>query len=346
MLEHYQTLNLQEGATAEEIEEAYRRLISAWAPNKHRQHAQATTTAIGKTLAIMAAYRTLMPQIISPITIKTYQDIVSREDYSTCITSFSYDDLLQSLKSNFHLILKIWGTNYHDKLILVLRLHTHDLLKPVLLDSSNQVDNLATLLSQVGNDRNYRDQLYHLILSINEESLLKRMFCFFVLDNDQDRITDMLTSCPHIYSPDVLNTALSIAVSSLHHDLISLLLTLGANPNIRMPSGATPLHHMVFQGNKILCEQLLAKGANINATDLYQQTPLYVAVSKCHQDIATLLLAQGANMEHSTKTGATALKLIRQNKTMHQLLLLNSGKHENTPPTLPQTEPNKRTKRH
>src|SRR5258706_1630200 len=63
------------------------------------------------------------------------------------------------------------------------------------------------------------------------------------------------------------NRALNVASLKGDAAVVRLLLDHGANPNLRDKAGSTPLHDASLNGNKDVIELLLMHGADINAQD-------------------------------------------------------------------------------
>jgi ankyrin repeat protein len=91
--------------------------------------------------------------------------------------------------------------------------------------------------------------------------------------------------------------ALSRAVLHEKADILRLLLTSGANPNITdLKQGATPLHYAAMIGRVDFVTLLVEHGADINAQSserLY--TPLHIAYSRSQTNAVSVLIALGAN---------------------------------------------------
>jgi len=58
--------------------------------------------------------------------------------------------------------------------------------------------------------------------------------------------------------------------------------------------GTTPLHLVVFRGNKDLVELLIQNGADVNAKSGQGETPLALAEQREHREIVKLLQKHGA----------------------------------------------------
>ncbi|KAJ5698774.1 ankyrin repeat-containing protein [Penicillium macrosclerotiorum] len=118
--------------------------------------------------------------------------------------------------------------------------------------------------------------------------------------------------------------ALYFAASRNAHDLVTLLLDSGADPNAPDPFGWQPLHVASLHGYSAIFSALLAAGADIHAhtrswntsatrpTGLYagnawHGTPLHLAAMGGHVGLVTTLLARGADVHAETGTGRMGL---------------------------------------
>jgi ankyrin repeat protein len=78
--------------------------------------------------------------------------------------------------------------------------------------------------------------------------------------------------------------------------MVTRLLDAGANPNIALLSGETPLMVAARAGKAAAVSALVAKGANPNARGARGQTALMWAVSQKHVEVVRLLVAAGADV--------------------------------------------------
>jgi len=78
--------------------------------------------------------------------------------------------------------------------------------------------------------------------------------------------------------------------------VVRRLLDAGANPNLALLAGETPLMAASRSGKTGAVALLLAKGADVNARASRQQTALMWAVSQRHPDVVKLLVANGADV--------------------------------------------------
>lgn len=89
--------------------------------------------------------------------------------------------------------------------------------------------------------------------------------------------------------------------------VVEVLLTNGADVNIRDDSGCTPLIYATGIGNTEFVKMLLTNKANPNATNAMGATPLLFAVGSHNLEVAELLMKSGANPNLSTNSGMTPL---------------------------------------
>jgi ankyrin repeat protein len=73
------------------------------------------------------------------------------------------------------------------------------------------------------------------------------------------------------------NTALHLASSEDHGEMVQFLLTKGASLAAKNDLGFTPLHKAVWKGRIKIVKILLAKGADVNAKTVTNATPLSIA---------------------------------------------------------------------
>lgn len=96
------------------------------------------------------------------------------------------------------------------------------------------------------------------------------------------------------------DTALHIASNDGFIDIVEILLSKGANPNIADKMGNTPLHLAALFGNLQIVTLLLNHGADINYTnDL--GAPIHWAFELHHIHVISHLVAQGAHLHLQDK---------------------------------------------
>jgi len=118
---------------------------------------------------------------------------------------------------------------------------------------------------------------------------------------------------------------LILAAERGHKDVVQLLLTSGADPNLADEDGFTPLLDAVDDGHFEVAKLLLDYGADPNiANKVDGYVPLMYASGSGHEDIVQLLLDRGSDPNVAdTMDGSTALQLavIQCRKHIAQLLL-------------------------
>jgi ankyrin repeat protein len=98
-------------------------------------------------------------------------------------------------------------------------------------------------------------------------------------------------------------------------DAVYLLLSRGADPNVRGWRGQTPLHLAIVYEGTSNCRTgavwlLLKHGADPNTRDEHGKTPLHYAAEHCMPDLVELLLKHGADPNARDAEGRTPLYLV------------------------------------
>ena len=111
-------------------------------------------------------------------------------------------------------------------------------------------------------------------------------------------------------------SALTLAISKGHLEIVTLLLEKNANPNVIVLFNRMPLMLAVSKHNVEMATLLLENNAKVNATDENGMTPLlyscacmyrYPDSQKSYIEILTLLFKAGADNNSANKKGITAL---------------------------------------
>lgn len=106
------------------------------------------------------------------------------------------------------------------------------------------------------------------------------------------------------------DTALTLACTGGHEELVELLLSRNANIEHRDKKGFTPLILAATAGHEKVVEVLLNHGANIEAqSERTKDTALSLACSGGRYEVVELLLNRGANKEHRNVSDYTPLSL-------------------------------------
>lgn len=114
---------------------------------------------------------------------------------------------------------------------------------------------------------------------------------------------------PYAEAVDANGTsALHIAASKGHTEVVCLLIPAGAHHSIGDSNGWTALHHAAFYGHAEALRVMLAFGASLeNILDNVSRTVLHLAAGKDRVEAVHVLLAAGAQLEAVDDLGMTAL---------------------------------------
>jgi ankyrin repeat protein len=102
---------------------------------------------------------------------------------------------------------------------------------------------------------------------------------------------------------------LFIAVRDGNRQIVEMLLSKGANVNVRNWNQKTPLHLACDKSDQAMADLLVSRGADVNVRDRNQQTPLYMAFEKSAQALVDLLVSRGADVNLPDKDGVSPLHL-------------------------------------
>ena len=108
-------------------------------------------------------------------------------------------------------------------------------------------------------------------------------------------------------------------------EMVELLISNGANVNVKNEDEWTPLHDAA---SKEVAELLIAKGADMDAKDKDNWTPLHKAAFGGHMEIVELLIAEGADVNAKGEDEWTPLNLTQDPETI-DLLRKHGGKTKN-----------------
>ncbi|XP_076074995.1 ankyrin repeat and KH domain-containing protein 1-like isoform X3 [Mytilus galloprovincialis] len=128
------------------------------------------------------------------------------------------------------------------------------------------------------------------------------------------------------------DTALTLACHGGHAELVSLLLSKGADIEHRDKKGFTPLILAATAGHVDVVEILLDHGADMEAqSERTKDTPLSLACSGGRFEVVELLLSRGANKEHRNVSDYTPLSLAASGGYVNIIkLLLSHGAEINS----------------
>ena len=126
-------------------------------------------------------------------------------------------------------------------------------------------------------------------------------------DNDLRAVTALLAKGVNVNASSADGfTALIIAASKGHVEILKILLNAGADTSIQNEHGATALHYAAQNGHVEILKALLDAGADVNIKcELYAGTALIIAASKGHVEIVKALLDSGADANIQNELGNT-----------------------------------------
>ncbi|XP_019850302.1 PREDICTED: uncharacterized protein LOC109581026 [Amphimedon queenslandica] len=103
------------------------------------------------------------------------------------------------------------------------------------------------------------------------------------------------------------NTALTLASSGKHHQVVDILLSMSPDINIRNNKGVTALMIASYYGNSQIVELLLRNGPDINVCEFKGWTALMFACQDGYCDVVKLLLSENPDVDIQNDKGETAL---------------------------------------
>ncbi len=103
-----------------------------------------------------------------------------------------------------------------------------------------------------------------------------------------------------LFSPIVLTAALG------YTNIVKILLENGANVNLQVQNGYTPLHHAAENGHVDTIEMLLEHGADIHQETDFGDDALLLAAASHEIEALEVLAASGADIENINKDGKSA----------------------------------------
>ncbi|MFT5134714.1 MAG: ankyrin repeat protein [Gammaproteobacteria bacterium] len=102
-------------------------------------------------------------------------------------------------------------------------------------------------------------------------------------------------------------TPIMLAASAGNIEIIDLLFTQGADPNIRGSAERTALQYATERNHIDAAKRLLAYGADIDAYDNGGLTPLIMASNRGYTELGLWYIDKGANVNNQHNEGWTAL---------------------------------------
>ena len=109
------------------------------------------------------------------------------------------------------------------------------------------------------------------------------------------------------------NTPLRYAVRKNFSEMVEVLLNHGADVNAKNNSGDTPLHDSAWENAHETAEVLLEHGADPNLKDSVGNTPLHIAVCENFSEMVEVLLKHGVDPNLKDSIGDTPLHIAAKN---------------------------------
>lgn len=102
-------------------------------------------------------------------------------------------------------------------------------------------------------------------------------------------------------------TPVTWAIEYKHAEIVHLLLSRGADVNIRDKEENVCLHWAALSGCDDIAQALLEARCDMTALNLHGDLPLHIAARENHLECVTLFLSRGADVNQRNKEGATPL---------------------------------------
>mmetsp|Transcript_17294 Transcript_17294/g.21011 ORF Transcript_17294/g.21011 Transcript_17294/m.21011 type:complete len:167 (+) Transcript_17294:117-617(+) len=100
-------------------------------------------------------------------------------------------------------------------------------------------------------------------------------------------------------------TAFAAAVQNSHIEVVKYLAALGADMEIPIHDGATPIFIACYRGNMDIVRFLCSQMVNLEKPNANGNTPFAIAAQHRRLDIAEILLQHGVNIAPVNKKGST-----------------------------------------
>lgn len=152
-----------------------------------------------------------------------------------------------------------------------------------------------------------------LALSTSDSFKLEKEMVSAAEKGDNKKIVALLAKGVSVNAKDGLISALHAAVAYDQISTAKLLISKGANVDIRSDEQATPLFEAAANGNVKMLTLLLESGAQIEAKSAFGDTALFRAIGLNKVEAVEFLLMKGASPNVVTRHG-TALDVARKLK--------------------------------
>lgn len=137
----------------------------------------------------------------------------------------------------------------------------------------------------------------------------KEIFLTAVKENNLKEVEDWISTVDinMIDETDNNNTPLIIATNKDYREMVELLLSKNANPNIKNSNGNIALSYAALNGNVNIAKILIDADSEINIQNDEVVTPLIIATDKGSKEMVELLLSKNADPNIKNRRGNIAL---------------------------------------
>lgn len=178
---------------------------------------------------------------------------------------------------------------------------------------NSEAENLAKM-GDFEDDKSNRAR--HKPITYSEDQLVSHLVKAAIVGN-KEAVIALLHSGRDVNSVNKFGeTALMGAVYGGHNNIVEILLSEGANPNISDNKGNKPIHVASANSNFFAAQQLVRKGSEIDPRNNSNDTPLLIATLNNALDIVDLLIRNGADVNQANNDGLTALHVATYNNNM------------------------------
>ena len=191
-----------------------------------------------------------------------------------------------------------------------------------LLDLPNE------LLLQIAQDFTHYDLAHFLLANRRTAHLFQHLLERLALD-PKDNLTALQWACSRGHLPlakllinygfdlnekcqTLGRTPLHFAVAANSEEIVEILLTAGADPDVKNNAGSTPLHWSTLCGSYGMSARLLAKGAGARTKNSAWMTPLHCALEGAVEALSQLVAEQGIETPTDSDVDTTTVPVPKE----------------------------------
>jgi ankyrin repeat protein len=158
---------------------------------------------------------------------------------------------------------------------------------------------------------------------MNNSNFLNDLFLYAIKDNSITICKRLINQIDINYNHKYFGSPLMTSIYYKRFEIFKFLLENGADPNISLNYGITPLYFTIYCNLPEFCEHLLTNyKVNINVQVYKGYTPLHCAVYNNYTSIKELLIKNGADINITDKKGFTPLECSK--KKYNPIILKNN----------------------